>query len=160
MNIMNNDKLKSTPADAEQICIVTPDNKRPYSTRDILIDTLRWIFYIPIGIFITNLAVSIVLFVADFIDSFLPEELSGLIATRATLVVIIPLIACITFAIPHIAPKPILGAILYVLIFGILRFLHVIYLDESIGYALLYFIPVIIGGIMFLRDNYIPSGAS
>ena len=108
------------------------------------------------GIFITNLAVSIVIIVADYIDSFLPDELSGLIATRATLIVIIPLIVGITVAIPLIAPKPKLGAILYVLIFGILRLFHVVYLDESVGYALLYFIPVTIGVIMVLRDNDLP----
>ena len=145
-----------THSDGVQNCMATSDSKNSSSIRNTLVSTLRWLIYIPLGIFITNLAVSIVIIVADYIDSFLPDELSGLIATRATLIVIIPLIVGITVAIPLIAPKPKLGAILYVLIFGILRLFHVVYLDESVGYALLYFIPVTIGVIMVLRDNDLP----
>ena len=147
-------KIKTTIPTTPKALAATPPQNTGYVKRFIF-SALRWLLYIPAGIFITNLAITIVYLVANFIDSFMPEELSGLIATRATLVVVIPLIATISYGISYIAPKPKFGAILYALCFGALRYIHITYFDESIGYALLYFAPVLAGVYFVLKEKNI-----
>ena len=150
--------IKTTIPTAPKALAATPAPNTGKVKRFIF-STLRWLLYIPAGIFITNLAITIVYLVAGYIDSFMPEELAGLISTRATLVVVIPLIVGLTAGIAYIAPRPKIGAVLYGLCFGAMRYLHVVYLDESIGYALLFFVPVLIGVFMVLKDKDADSAA-
>ena len=121
--------------------------------KHFFISALRWLLFIPIGIVVTYFSTTIVYWVAGFIDSFLPEELSGLIATRASLVVVLPLIAAVTVGTAYIAPMPKTGAILYGLCFAALRILNIMYADESIIFALIYCSPVVYGVYSVLKDE-------
>jgi hypothetical protein len=134
----------------------TPSASPPRETGNIkhfFISALRWLLFIPIGVVVTYYSTAIVYWVAAFIDSFMPEELSGLIATRASLVVVLPLIAAVTVGASYIAPMPKTGAVLYGLCFAMLRILNIMYAGESVIFALIYYAPVVYGVYSVLKDK-------
>lgn len=147
-NTMNNTAL---PAETTTSPISTP--KTVGGIKRFVILTLRWLLFIPIGLVVTFILTTIVYWIAAFIDSLLPEELAGIMVTRASFVVVLPLISAITVGAAQIAPMHKTGAIIYGLALAGLRVFNIVYVGESVIFAIIYYAPVVFGVYSVLKDK-------